>query len=95
LPYIDKERRYQLDSKVIDVLPKTAGELNYKITKLLIDYLDGKEDGLNYQAINDIVGALELAKLEFVRRVVAPYENSKIISNGEVYPDIYITKKEK
>ena len=39
----------------------------------------------NYQAINDIVGAVEGAKLEFVRRIVNPYEDKKIKENGDVY----------
>lgn len=33
----------------------------------------------------DALGALECCKLEFYRRVAAPYEDSKIISNGDVY----------
>jgi hypothetical protein len=73
--------------------PKTAGELNYSFTQKIISYLCAK--GLNYQAINDVIGALEGAKLEFYRRIVAPYENQKIISNGDVYQPItdYQTKK--
>ena len=38
----------------------------------------------NYQAINDIIGALESAKLEFYRRPVAIYEDKKIIENGDI-----------
>lgn len=30
-------------------------------------------------------GAIECAKLEFVRRVVSPYEDQKILENGDVY----------
>jgi hypothetical protein len=41
--------------------------------------------GLSYQTINDIVGALEGAKLEFYRRVAVPYEDKKIIENGDVF----------
>lgn len=32
------------------------------------------------------LGAVECAKLEFMRRVVAPYEDGKILANGDVYP---------
>ncbi len=35
---------------------------------------------------NAVVGALECAKLELYRRMVAPYENGKIAENGDVYP---------
>jgi len=62
--------------------PTTAGELNYLITTEIIRYYNRNK---NYQAINDVVGALEGAKLEFYRRVAAPYEETKIQENGDVY----------
>lgn len=62
---------------------QTAGELNYAITILCKAYL--RENGLSYQRINDIVGALEGCKLEFYRRLVAGYEDKKIQENGDVY----------
>jgi len=31
------------------------------------------------------LGAIECAKLEFIRRVVSPYEDAKIVANGDVY----------
>jgi hypothetical protein len=49
-----------------------------------VDYL--RKHGLSYHNINDILGALEGAKLEFYRRVAVPYENGKIQENGDVYP---------
>jgi hypothetical protein len=39
----------------------------------------------NYQRLNDALGALEGAKLEFYRRVVVPYEDWKMTENGDVY----------
>lgn len=80
MPYIKTEDRIDLGH---GILPDCAGELNYLFTKLATDYIDTK--GLSYQTINDIVGALEGAKLEFVRRIVNPYEDSKIETNGDVY----------
>lgn len=62
---------------------KTSGELNYVITRLIQGYFE--KNGGRYQQINDIVGALEGAKAEFQRRTVAPYEDSKISENGDVY----------
>lgn len=41
---------------------------------------------LNYQMINDVMGALESAKLEFYRRIAVPYEETKRKDNGDVYP---------
>lgn len=78
MPYIKKERRSEALQS-----PLNAGELNYAITCLIDEYV--KREGLKYRVINDALGALEGAKLEFYRRVVAPYENAKIVENGDVY----------
>lgn len=80
MPYIKEEDREQIADFNH---PVNAGELNYKITLLLIEYLEN--NGKNYQKMNDIMGALEGAKLEFYRRVAAPYEDQKIKENGDVY----------
>jgi len=74
MPYIKKDRRGQT--------PVNAGELNYALTKLLLNYLEVK--GNSYQSFNDCIGALEGCKLEFYRRTVVPYEDIKIIQNGDV-----------
>lgn len=63
--------------------PVTPGELNYKITKTCIDYARSK--GTSYTTYNEIIGALECAKMEMYRRAVAPYEDTKITENGDVY----------
>lgn len=61
----------------------TPGKLNYAFTAIANAYI--VENDLSYQTINDIIGALEGAKLEFYRRVAAPYEDEKIKENGDVY----------
>jgi hypothetical protein len=40
---------------------------------------------LSYRILNNAVGAAESAKTEFQRRIVGPYEDSKIAENGDVY----------
>lgn len=82
MPYITQKRRAELANPFAPV-PQTPGELNYLLTKLVCSFADAKRGG--YQTINDIVGALEGAKLEFYRRVAAPYEDGKIQTNGDVY----------
>ncbi len=78
MPYISKERR-----RVIDWCDAVnAGELNFVFTKILIEYW---KTHTNYQGINDIVGSLEGAKLEFYRRIAIPYETTKIAENGDCY----------
>ena len=81
MPYITEARRQYLSTD--GSWPGVAGELNYMITKLCKDYFEFH--GPSYQAINDIVGALEGAKLEFYARVARPYEDEKIKQNGDVY----------
>ena len=80
MPYILRSRRVKLDGN--RDLPRNAGELNYVITNIISEYYQ-QEGG--YSSINDVLGALEGAKLEFYRRVAAPYEDTKIQENGDVY----------
>ncbi len=84
MPYISKYLRENLE---IDFNPADAGELNYSITKIVDDYLS--INGVNYSNINEVIGVLECAKLEIYRRIAAPYEDSKIEENGDVYESIW------
>jgi len=81
-PYIEQARRAPMNPDPSPAL--TPGELNYQLTMVVRAYL--KHHGLRYATINDILGALEGAKAEFYRRVAAPYEDSKIAENGDIYP---------
>jgi len=80
MPYITQRDRQALRF----FNPLTPGELNYAITLLMIGYV--KAHGKKYEVLNAVVGAVESAKAEFQRRVVAPYEDTKIAENGDVYP---------
>jgi len=81
MPYITPERREAIEECSP---PMCAGELNYEITMVVLDYM--KRKGLCYQTINDVIGALSGASAEFYRRVAAPYEDKKILENSDVYP---------
>lgn len=85
MPYIKQTVRDTLFNDRIGnmFVPADPGELNYTLTMIALTYF--KEHGQRYQQINDVLGALEGAKLEFYRRVVAPYEDEKIVENGDVY----------
>jgi len=78
MPYIKQDRR---DAIKVGDWPETAGELNYVFTVIALAYWKRHH---NYQGINDIVGALEGAKMEFYRRRVVFYEDRKIAENGDV-----------
>ena len=67
--------------KILKTLPpeEIDGELNYVVTKILKEVYP-----LRYFHINKAIGVLECIKLEYYRRVAAPYENSKIKESGDV-----------
>lgn len=81
MPYIDPARYLHAQA-----MPETPGELNFAITMLVTQYMHKR--GLSYSSCNDCIGALEGAKFEFYRRVVAPYEDKKRVENGDVYGDL-------
>jgi len=80
MPYINTEQK----ESVAQNGAQTPGQLNYDITRLLIRYWK-REFNQTYTTINDILGALEGAKLEFQRRVVQKYEDEAIKRNGDLY----------
>jgi hypothetical protein len=87
LPYITLENRAKYE-KVLDELiailkslpvEEVDGELNYVVTKILKQIYP-----LRYFHINKALGVLECVKLEFYRRVAAPYEDKKMKESGDV-----------
>jgi broad-specificity NMP kinase len=63
--------------------PENAGELNYLLTMTVSDYLFAKKH--SYQTFNDVIGVLECMKQELYRRLIGPYEDTKIKENGDVF----------
>lgn len=86
MPYIAGEDREELDpTSALTGSQReatTPGELTFQLTCLVDGYLAGN---LDFQAIAEVLGALEATKLELYRRIVAPYEDVKIDLNGDVY----------
>lgn len=81
MPYIKRIDRNRFNDADIPC-PNTAGELNYLITTICHEYI--LDRGLNYAHINEVIGALECTKLELYRRIASPYEDKKILENGDV-----------
>ncbi len=79
MPYITHEAKLELAA---GRRPRSVGELNYCLTRLMIEYC---HNDLTYKDVNDVIGALECAKMEFYRRVAVPYEELKRGENGDVY----------
>ncbi len=85
MPYIVQKQRELFEDEIVEMpFPTCAGDLNYIITRLCLKYLEAH--GTNYQKINDVVGVLSCAQMEFYRKLAAPYEEGKISTNGDVYP---------
>ncbi len=89
MPYIDKERRTCLDPKIKELteclkdIGFGKGDMNYVMSKLAVAFV--KMHGKSYGILSDVTGVFNDAKVEFERRVVAPYEDEKIKQNGDVY----------
>jgi hypothetical protein len=81
MPYIDKHARDAIENGAV---PGPVGELNYLVTRICDQWMR-ENGGLHYANLNAVVGVLECAKLEFYRRVAAPYEDIKLQQNGDVY----------
>ena len=77
IPAVDRERIDRGES------PLTAGELNYAITRLVLDYLKARP--VSYHALNEVMGVLGCVQQELYRRRTAPYEDGKARVNGDVF----------
>lgn len=65
-----------------DALPlHDPGALNYAITRLCHEYIGSTP---RYEFFNDVLGALEGAKLELYREDCAKYEDQKKATNGPI-----------
>ena len=56
------------------------GDINYVFSRVL----GGLMSNTSYNKIAMITGVLENIKQEFYRRVASPYEDKKIIENGDI-----------
>jgi hypothetical protein len=80
MPYIKQEDRGNIED--LTKSPTNAGELNYLLHLIISNYVDDNKE--SYQTYNDIIGVLECVKQELYRRKIAPYEEKKIIENGDI-----------
>lgn len=95
MPYIKQNIRYQFDQEIERLASKLkvysdgndqlCGNLNYIIFKMVKELTDKNNGGeISYARFNAINGALECCKQEVYRRLIAPYEDTKIEDNGDV-----------
>lgn len=90
MPYIPQDQRTaihdSLQEEGVVWTPENAGELNFVVSTFIANYIRRK--GLKYAVVNEMIGALECAKLELNRVIIGPYEDIKIQENGPVYQGI-------
>jgi hypothetical protein len=90
MPYIPQTQRNDIHEELIeqglDFVPENAGELNFIVSTLINNFL--VERGTRYANINEMMGALECAKMELYSVVAEPYEAAKCEENGAVYTAI-------
>jgi len=94
MPYINENARLELDNCIDNMVECLThgnnlsneeftvllGEINYTFSRVLA----GTMGKVSYSKIAMITGVLENIKQEFYRRVAEPYENKKIIENGDI-----------
>lgn len=84
MPYIKPDERPQFDPLTEELASKitSVGQLNYVITSLC--HHCTKRLGLNYEVANSIDGVLGCVQKEYYRKIVGPYEEKKILLNGDI-----------
>lgn len=80
MPYVSFDDRGKIATTIPEGL--TAGHINFIVSDILDQFIGPVP---NYDRLNAAIGILECAKLELYRRVAAPYEDKKIIANGDVF----------
>lgn len=105
MPYIDETSRKVLDRYIDDLadaitncseldnenVMTVLGDMNYCVSRLF-----GKVMGdTSYAKVAMLTGVLENIKQEFYRRVAVPYEEEKIVQNGDIreYKNKHLTGK--
>ncbi len=87
MPYIKQKDRPTIDEKITNIISHISqlpaeeqdGVLNYTVTQMIKQIYPER-----YYHYNRAVGVLESIKLELYRHRVGPYEDTKIIENGDV-----------
>jgi hypothetical protein len=94
MPYIKEEDRTNLDDCINEMIRcigdnkslddndflLTAGKINYSFSRIVA----GIMGSTSYAKIAIITGVLENIKQEFYRRIASPYEDLKIVQNGDI-----------
>ena len=96
MPYINEEERVELDTvikQMVNAIRETAcnldnphdfsnylGRINYSFSRIIGQLM--REP--SYKKIAMVTVVLENIKQEFYRRLASPYEDKKILENGDI-----------
>lgn len=82
MPYVKQDRRTEVD-KIVDLMHelnvKADGDLNYILYKYCKNHVVP-----SYNNYKNFCGELHQCSTEIERRLIAQYEDQKIIENGDV-----------
>ena len=91
MPYIKKEDRLFYDALVDQIVNILAGLDNKQLVKGHHNYIMYtlalklvNRLGVRYATLQDIIGTFDCCKMEFYRKILAPYEEKAIDKNGDV-----------
>lgn len=89
MPYIKEERRPYLETNTLELasLLKNMGigtPENGDVVYVLYLLMKELYSHGNFDTKSDALKVLECAKMEYYRRIMASYEDEKIIENGDV-----------
>ena len=90
MPYIQSSNRADIDRELELLIQRLKREpdelldglLNYAISRIVAGTLE--QAGWRYRRIARAIAAFETAKMEFYRRIAAPYEDQAIKINGDI-----------
>lgn len=85
--YLSKQDRDRLNLNLDRVIIVTSPELAYCITRMSLNFLDIATGQLQDAQLNGVLGAMERAKIEFIRRVVNQNDIHRMRANGDIYQD--------
>ena len=87
MPYIKSDARRIYDLPLQTIIKRlkeggnNPGEVNYCLSTIIWHLFDGLP---SYSTANSLLGVLSAVEQEFYRRRVMPYEDKKIIENGDL-----------
>lgn len=83
MPYIKENDRDFFNPSLDEIVDsiQNPGDVCYCVYYMLKKVF---EKDKKFKTISSLIGEIECAKMEFYRRIVVPYEDKKIIENGDI-----------